>query len=171
MRLALLPALLCLPACLALDGGGDDSYPVGGSFRVAAAGTSSASCADYCEEDLAIEGRELTLTLRSDRAELADIVNRGALSPAAVIELAALTDALDGQVLREVYGCPDCADGGASHLTLAIGTLIRRSSWESPSPPAALAALDAVLFDDLIPALRDCVATSRVTPLACTPPS
>jgi hypothetical protein len=170
MRLAFLPALLCLPACIVIDDGGDDTQPEPGATRVVAAGSSFGECWGRCDADLAIDGDDLSLTFTSNNSEVPDLVNRGTLSAAAVDELAGIAAALADQDLLETYGCPDCDDGGAAHLDLVVGDLASRSTWEHGNPPPVLAGADAVLFDDLIEALTDCVATARVTPLACTSP-
>ena len=65
MRLAHLPALLlCLPACIVIDGGGDDTLPEQGATRVVAAGSSYGECLGRCDADLAIDGDDCVATAR-----------------------------------------------------------------------------------------------------------
>jgi hypothetical protein len=170
MRLAHLPALLfCLPACIVIDGGGDDTayQPT----PVVAAGSSYGECLGRCDADLAIVGEELSLTFTSNNSEIPDLVNTGALTAAAIDDLDDLAQALAGEVLLDTYGCPDCDDGGAAHLDRVVGgDAVARSTWEHGNPPPVLAGAAALLFDDLIAALTDCAATARVTLVSCSPP-
>lgn len=171
MRIALLPALLFLPACIVIENGGDDTQPQPGATRVVAAGFSYGECWGRCNGDLAIVGDQLALTFTSNNSEVPDLVNRGTLGTVAVDELADLADTLAAEELLATYGCPDCDDGGASYLQLMIGgDGSWRSTWEHGTPPPVLADADAVLLDDLVEALTSCVATARVTLASCSPP-
>jgi hypothetical protein len=71
--------------------------------------------------------------------------------------------------LQETYGCPDCADGGASFLALLRDSDSHRSEYEYGNPPAELAAIDAFL-KEVMDALGQCRATADVTlDGSCTP--
>lgn len=169
MRPAHLPALLLfLPACIVIDGGDDTAYQ---PTPVVAAGSSFGECLGRCDADLAIVGDDLTLTFTSNNSEIPDLVNTGTLTAAAIADLDDLAQALADSTVLDTYGCPDCDDGGASHLDRIVGgDAVARTTWEHGNPPPVLAGADALLFDDLIAALTDCVATARVTLVSCSPP-
>ena len=180
MRLALLPALLCLPSCIFIEGhdeagvdAGVDAFPwpdKGWGPRITEAGWSFGECIGLCEGHLWIQTDELTLRFRSNDGETSDLTNRGILRSDAIEELDAL--AADVIALRPemTYGCPDCDDGGAAHLTYTSTDELKVTEWEYGAPPPELAAAAAFLFDDLIRALTDCVETDRVTLTSCSPP-
>lgn len=48
---------------------------------------------------------------------------------------------LDRGALEEVYGCPDCADGGGEYFIYGDGQSPERSDWQYSQPPAELAPL------------------------------
>jgi len=72
-----------------------------------------------------------------------------------------LDEALSGLVAGEldpVYGCPDCADGGAAYLEVALDGTSLRVEMEFGDPPPALADLYATTMA-LIDALETCTET------------
>jgi hypothetical protein len=119
------------------------------------AGWSFGMCLGYCLADLAIDGSELTLTGSGREAEEPLFVHRGTLTALAQERIAAALEGLDGIVLEPVYGCPDCADGGAAYLLLAQDGVTSRHEMEYADPPAELAELHALAMG-LISALETC---------------
>lgn len=77
--------------------------------------------------------------------------NRGTLSAEAHASIRSAARALSSVNLRPVYGCPDCADGGATSLRLRRPTARFPAgeevtvSYETSNPPPALVEADAVL--------------------------
>ena len=61
-------------------------------------------------------------------------------------ELGALIDAVDSSSLDPVYGCPDCADGGAKEMTWhdTVGPATT-TAFEFGLPPAVLVDLDTAM--------------------------
>ncbi|MCB9553322.1 MAG: hypothetical protein H6705_15865 [Myxococcales bacterium] len=90
-------------------------------------------------------------------------VHEGTLSPEAHAAARGVAQMLAGVALDERYGCPDCADGGASAVILLRAGARSEHTYETGNPPAVLAEADA-LVSGLIDALRRCEATALVSP-------
>ena len=104
-------------------------------------GTSFGMCAGYCREDLAVDSMHVRLTRSAWRAELPQSV---AQRPFDGDSLARLLRAIDIDALRAlqpVYGCPDCADGGAEYVELQTATFTKRVEYEFGREPEQLRAL------------------------------
>jgi hypothetical protein len=52
--------------------------------------------------------------------------------------LDAAEENIDFSSLEPVYGCPDCADGGARSLTWDLGPVLQGTSYEYSNPPEAV---------------------------------
>lgn len=65
----------------------------------------------------------------------------------------------EGVKLDEVYGCPDCADGGASSITLINNLIETTHQYEFNLPPEILEEVD-VFINELIDALSSCTSTA-----------
>lgn len=74
---------------------------------------------------------------------------------------AAATDLL-GVTLEEVYGCPDCDDGGASRIDLRRDGETSSHAYEFSAPPPVLVAADG-LVGEIIQSLRDCSESELLT--------
>lgn len=86
--------------------------------------------------------------------------NTGTLTEQGRDELLAVQAALSEVMLQQRYGCPDCADGGASYVTLAHEDEVSSHVYEYGNPPPELSAVDALLT-----ALMDALAKCRETEL------
>jgi hypothetical protein len=137
-----------------------------------AAGWSFGFCLEYCYADLAIEGDDLILTGRDRPDEDPIFVNRGTLTPEGRALLDAAIAELEGVALEPVYGCPDCADGGAFYIELHRDDVVERVAMEFGSPPDVLAeayafsasvigALEACQSSELVEVAEDCVPVER----------
>lgn len=91
------------------------------------------------------------------------VVQAGTLTAAGLAELARVDEGLATAALDPVYGCPDCADGGAMILAYEREGTEAETQWEYGSPPDALLDVDA-LFHHLDDALASCTATEWVEP-------
>jgi hypothetical protein len=133
------------------------------------AGWSFGFCLGYCNADLHLDGDELVLTV-SDRAGDSPLfINRGSLTAEGRASLDAALAALDGVKLEPVYGCPDCADGGAAHLDIVRGSETMRVEMGFGQPPEVLAELYVVAMS-LIDSLETCEPGPLVeTDAACSP--
>lgn len=132
------------------------------------AGWSFGFCLGYCRADLAVEGNDLVLT-GSDREVETLYANRGTLTSGGVAALEDSLGALEDVSFEAVYGCPDCADGGAAYLELSRNGVTERIAMEFSNPPDVLvelysltaslmAGLETCRSNDLVEVAADCVA-------------
>ncbi|MGH9460449.1 MAG: hypothetical protein ACRD1X_04495 [Vicinamibacteria bacterium] len=138
------------------------------SVRVAEAGWSFGFCMGPCRGQLALAGAQLTYEVSSRTGDQVFASNRGQLTSQGATRLEYLASGLPEE-LQETYGCPDCADGGASFLAFVRERESLRTEYEYGNPPAALSAIDGFL-KEVMDALGECRATADVTPEgSCTP--
>ena len=88
-------------------------------------------------------------------------MNRGALTAVARQRIDAAVEGLHGMALDPVYGCPDCADGGAAYLMLAQQGDISRHEIDFGRPPEVLAELHGLALA-MIDALETCGSNELV---------
>lgn len=104
-----------------------------------AAGSSFGMCGGPCNSTITFEdpatGR-FRWTATDHDGTLHGVAS-GSLTARERVRLGALLDGLPA--LDEVYGCPDCADGGAAHVTLEPGGT---TTYPFGEPPEALRELD-----------------------------
>jgi hypothetical protein len=109
-------AALSLAAC---EGGAPNAAS---GVRKVASTTSFGMCAGYCKTNLEISEGQAVLTRepwgRGAGANLPPQRFTAQLSPQEWQEIARLAAAAKIDVLPEIIGCPDCADGGAESLTI-----------------------------------------------------
>jgi hypothetical protein len=132
------------------------------TLSLGGAGWSFGMCLGFCHADLVVDGDDLVLVGRDRELEVPLFENRGSLTAEGRAALDAALAALGDAVLEPVYGCPDCADGGASYLTLVRDGQASRHDMEHGAPPPELAELDA-LATTLIDALQACQSTELVS--------
>ena len=96
--------------------------------------------------------------------------NSGILTALGHARVVAAAAELQGVSLEEVYGCPDCADGGATRLSLRRDGGASTVVYEFQNPPDELVTADA-LTQGLMQALITCTATEDILILSadCTP--
>jgi hypothetical protein len=139
------------------------------SPRIVEAGWSFGFCLGPCRGVLGIDGEALSLRVTDRTGNQGIATNRGRLTARGSARLAGVAATLP-EGLPDQYGCPDCADGGASWLTVAREGETRRTSYEYGNPPPELAAADEILAS-LMEALRQCQETPDLLPEAgCSPP-
>lgn len=142
--------------------------PTSFSAVVVEAGWSFGFCIGPCRGDLDVEEVALSYRISDRTGQQAIVMNRASLTAQGAARLSTLAAALPPDLLDR-YGCPDCADGGASYLVVARESVSERTEYEHGNPPPELAAIDAFL-ESLMAALRECRATPDLTPEpACTP--
>jgi hypothetical protein len=139
---------------------GADPMPGGLSF--VGAGWSFGMCGGYCMADLILDGDQLVLTGRSRLNEDPLYVHRGTPTAEALERLVNATKKLDTVALEPVYGCPDCADGGAAYLTLERQGVASRHEMNFGNPPEVLADLHGISMA-LINSLESCTSGDLVT--------
>jgi len=130
--------------------------------RLSAGGWSFGECIGSCKTDVTIEGTTVSLTISGwDNTIYAE--NSGTLDDTVAGLPKAIAEALIGTDLQETYGCPDCADGGASYITLIREDAESTHNYEYSDAPEALADADAFIAS-IAAALQSCSAESGVTP-------
>lgn len=155
MRIGLRAIAVC--AVVALAG----CTPAAGGPILTDYGHSFGFCVGFCDGRVHIAGSTLTLTLTDHRSG-AVVTHTGSLASDALDRLTSAEASIDASSLLPVNGCPDCADGGASFLTLHTMSGDVATRYEAGNPPTVLAALDQV-GSELLGALRSCQSTALVT--------
>jgi hypothetical protein len=133
-----------------------------GSLSLVGAGWSFGMCGGYCMADLEIAGRDLVLTGGSYTVEEPLYVNHGTLTSAGEERIDAALQLVAGETLEPIYGCPDCADGGSTYLTLEGTGGTTQHTMEFSTPPTVLADLHAISMA-MISNLETCTSSDLVT--------
>lgn len=145
-----------------------DEVKPGDITTLSGGGTSFGMCWGPCKQDFSIEGAKAHYiaagwdeTIFSDVS--ASLTDLGA-SQAKQIAL----DLVDVS-LKDVYGCPDCADGGATHATLVRKGTQSTHAYPFNGPPPELEAANEFVMA-ILQAFAKCQSNDLVTiPDDCTP--
>lgn len=139
---------------------GDSSYVAGGTFF--------GECGGACKMDITVQGDAVNFVARDWDGTV--YVDNNAILTTEGLDLArTLAVNLVGVELQEVYGCPDCADGGGAYVTLRRDSVESTHTYEFGQPPEGLQACDqfTLLLRD---AMAGCQSNDFVTVDAdCTP--
>ena len=101
---------------------------------VVRAGTSFGMCLGYCTTELTVTPEEILFVERSrNPAEHPERTRRAALGAGEWEEIVSLAGRAPLEGLQEVYGCPDCADGGADWIEVERDGVRRRVTFEHGS--------------------------------------
>lgn len=145
-----------------------DDDPVASDVSITGYETSFGMCAGWCRTTLTVQARELTLAA-FDHMEGKEASSTGTLTDAGYQRLVEAASGVVPGELDPVYGCPDCADGGAASLTFTSSAGETTSTYDFGGPPQALVEAD-VLGADLLEAMRTCTSSDLVTVAAgCEP--
>ncbi|MDC0680198.1 hypothetical protein [Sorangium atrum] len=103
-------------------------------------------CSGECITTVSRDGAELSLKACTHnqgcpRSNLATLTDEGAR------KLDEIEDALSGVALDDRYGCPDCADGGATSVHLRRDGLETSHLYGYAEAPAPLLALDHLVAE------------------------
>jgi hypothetical protein len=105
-------------------------------------GTSFGMCGGYCRTELQIDGATLRLTRMSwDTARYPTVMQQQPLTETTRQQIAEKLDRDAISRLKDVYGCPDCADGGAEWVEVETAQFKKRVTFEYNKSPAELQAL------------------------------
>lgn len=126
------------------------------------AGWSFGMCLGYCAADLELSDAQVVLTGLDREQDMPVFTNEGELTAQAISQLDAATAALGGTTLESVYGCPDCADGGAAYLQLERDGTDYRYEMEFGAPPEELADVYDLAMT-ISSALETCTSNELVT--------
>ncbi|WP_437590253.1 hypothetical protein [Sorangium sp. So ce1000] len=125
-------------------------------------------CSGECITTVSRDGVALSLTACT-RSKSCLRSNQATLTAEGLRKLEAIEDALAGVSLDNRYGCPDCADGGATSVRLRRDGLETLHLYGYDDAPAPLVALDH-LVTELRLGLDSCTSGPllKVSP-DCTP--
>jgi len=140
--------------------------------KLVGAGWSFGMCLGPCRADLEIEGTRVVLSGRDNMSDVPLFVNTGMLTALGQDRLGAALAGLDVGDLEALYGCPDCADGGAAYLAFSQGGQESRHDMEFGAPPeeltgpyelamAFVSALETCRSSDLVSVAPDCQVRQR----------
>lgn len=132
------------------------------SGALVGAGWSFGMCGGYCWIDLVLAEDLVQVTGGGWTSDEPLFVNRGTLTGKGRSRLTAAITELGGALLDDVYGCPDCADGGSSYLVLDRGGVVSRHDMEYGWPPEVLAELQGLALA-IIDSLEACRSDDLVT--------
>ncbi|MGH8437181.1 MAG: hypothetical protein ACRERX_22590 [Pseudomonas sp.] len=138
VRYSVLSASLLASACYSSAGDVETNGLAAAS--VIRYGTSFGMCAGYCREDLQIDGGQIKLTRSSWDPRQPTRVEELSISPDAWRKLQATLNGVAIADMDSVYGCPDCADGGAEWVEIENGSSKKRVTFEFSKSPARLRA-------------------------------
>ncbi len=133
-----------------------DSQLVGG-------GSYFGECWGACKMDITIEGDQVNFVASNwDGTVFVD--NDGTLTATGLKNSKILAEALVDVELEEVYGCPDCADGGGSYIILRRNGVVTQHDYPfgEPFPYASLIACDDFI-SELKTAMAGCQSTVNIT--------
>jgi len=146
----------------------DDSVPLQPPVLFEA-GWSFGECGGLCFGDLQLlPGASVLYTLGSWEGTDSWSLS-AALSAAGEGELVSLVATVNYSALDPVYGCPDCADGGASTLTWHEIPLSFTTAYEFGNPPTPLVSLDDAVREVMAEAATCSFAYWLVDPGNCVP--
>ena len=125
-----------------------------------AGGWSFGECLGACKTDLSIDDQSVAVAVTGWDGTSYH-TGAGSLTAAGQSAVAEVGQALAWAQLDPTYGCPDCADGGASYVTLKRMGVESTHAYEYHHAPEVLAAADA-LIAAVIDALLSCTGTADV---------
>lgn len=135
----------------------------GGATAFLGAGNSFGECLGACKRELDVSGSNITLEISDWGAEAPLAVNQGSLTEAGQAAALATAAALLNVTLDETYGCPDCADGGASYVKLVRDGEQSTHTYEFMGAPEALKQADT-FATALLQAAESCQSTVYFEP-------
>jgi hypothetical protein len=127
--------LLALGSCQAL------STQLETQDVVIISGTSFGECLGYCRTELRVDGEEARFTRSTWNQTAPEQTQAREVGETEWNELLSNVDPATFESLEDVYGCPDCADGGAEWVEIAAAGLNKRVTFEFGSPPPELEPL------------------------------
>lgn len=144
------------------DCSGGTCVPVSGETAIKGGGSSFGMCGGPCKTDLILDKSAAKLVTSGWDGTIYT-TNSGELTAVGLQQPKTLAAALVGVNLQKVYGCPDCADGGASYVDLLRDGVASSHKYEFYNPPPELEDPDAFVFQ-VIEALLTCIPDTLVTP-------
>lgn len=135
--------------------------PAAARVSLVGAGWSFGMCGGYCTADLVLIDGSLTLVGGGWTSDEPLYENGGTLTANGNELITAAVAGLSGLPLESVYGCPDCADGGAAYVVVDRDGVSSRHEMEFGRPPEVLAELHELAMA-MIDALETCQSDEMV---------
>lgn len=132
-----------------------------GDSQLTGGGTYFGECFGACKMDATIDG-ELVNFVASNWDDTIYVDNDGTLTAAGLAKSKELAAALVGIDLEEVYGCPDCADGGGAYVLLRRNGVESKHDYPFGQPFTALTGSHEFI-KELLMALAGCQSTENIT--------
>lgn len=144
-----MPHVLLLLAALGVAScrlaGPDDPSRLADSL-VVRSGTSFGECLGYCVTELELRGGRAVLIQRGQpSSEFPDRMLERPLPDSVAVAVDGRLDLAWFFTLDPVFGCPDCADGGAEWIEVEDAGSARRVTFEYRAPPDGLQDLARIL--------------------------
>jgi len=93
-------------------------------------GTSFGFCFGYCKREIQISQTQVTYTMSSWRPEeYPTQTTTGTITENEWTRLLETIDTDQLQKMDDIYGCPDCADGGAEWIEVQGGTISKKITF------------------------------------------
>ena len=135
----------------------DRDEPSLGTVNYLAYGSSFGECLGYCNHIMKVYPQAATLSIFSWQ-ESGEYPDKQCTLPLESYEFISIRDSVDvGNFfsLDEVYGCPDCADGGAEWVEISFDTMKHRVTFEYLHEPEELTPIVTALRE-LASAFDEC---------------
>jgi hypothetical protein len=132
----------------------DDALLVG-------AGWAFGFCGGLCRAELSLDGSRVQVVTGGYLPVPGDALNQGRLTETGLARFDEAIERLDGKVLEQLYGCPDCADGGSASLTFEQAGVISEHLMNYQAPPDELAEIYRLSMD-VIDAFMACRSDALV---------
>jgi hypothetical protein len=132
-----------------------------GDSQLRGGGSYFGECFGACKMDVTIDGDQVNFVASNwDGTQYVD--NDGTLTEAGLAKSKELAAALVGVELEDVYGCPDCDDGGGTYVLLRRNGVDSKHDYPFGQPFTALTNCDAFI-SELKTAMAGCQSTDNIT--------
>ena len=109
-------------------------------------GSSFGECLGYCWQEMSLDEEAMVLVARGwDTAAYPEKLYREEMDPDLWRRLQSMADFTVLDRMEEVYGCPDCADGGAEWISMNLSGRMETVKFEYGTKLEPIAELAAVL--------------------------
>ncbi|MEM1125145.1 MAG: hypothetical protein AAGI71_00735 [Bacteroidota bacterium] len=132
--------LALLPACSLLDGLHEEAASPRAGLTITR-GTSFGLCAGYCQTELTATAEGIVFVRRARATEDPTLTEERDLSADTWRTLAEQVNWDQLDAMDEVYGCPDCADGGTEWLEVIDEGRTNRITFEYGQAPREIVTL------------------------------
>jgi hypothetical protein len=131
IRLSMKPPFTSVLLCLLLAGCQSQAAVAPASQEIVIrSGTSFGMCLGYCITEMRIDARQVRFTRSARDASLPEQTRTLPMTPERWTALRGDIDWSAIAAMEDVYGCPDCADGGAEWVEVSTSTTEKRITLE-----------------------------------------